>query len=129
MALPTQQPLHLKYYVAYAASLAAAASPSVVIAGRGRVVAIHEVNLVSPTTNPTVITPKIGAVQMQLNGSNTTMSIAAATTAITGVTSIYPNGLNIVDAGDVVVLTSNAGAANASSVPAYYTIVVDERSI
>lgn len=129
MALPTQQPLHEKYYVAYAASLAAAASPSVVMAGRGRIVQISFVPLVSPTTTATVITPKVNSTQMQLNGSNTTMSIAAGTTAITGVVTINPNGLNIVDSGDVVVLTSNAGAANAASVPGYFTIVVDERSI
>jgi len=129
MALPTQQSLNIVYYVAYAASLAAAASPSVCINGRGRVIDIRFVPLVSPTTSPTVITPKVNATQMQLNGSNTTMSIPAGTTANTGVVSIQPNGLNIVDAGDVVVLTSNAGAANAASVPGYFTITVDQRSI
>ncbi len=129
MSLPQQNHLALKYYVAYAASLAAAASPAIPVTGRGRVVDIRFTPLVSPTTNPTVITPKVGATQMQLNGSNITMSIAAATTAITGVVSLQPNGRNIVDVGDVIVLTSDAGAANAASVPGYYTVVVDERSI
>lgn len=129
MALPTQAPLFQRTYIAYAASLAAAASPSIPVIGRGRVIDIRFTPLVSPTTNPTVITPKVGATQMQLNGANITMSIAAATTAITGVVSLQPNGLNIVDAGDVIVLTSNAGAANAASVPGYYSVTVDERSI
>jgi hypothetical protein len=66
---------------------------------------------------------------MQFNGSNTTLTITIALTAITGVVSQQPNGLNIVDVGDVITLTSDAGAANASSVPGYYTVTVDERSI
>lgn len=119
----------MRTYVAYVASLAAAASAAIPVVGRGRVTDIRFVPLVSPTTSPTVITPKVKATQMQLNGSGTTMSIPAGTTAITGVVAIQPNGANIVDQGDVIVLTSNAGAANASSVPGYFSVTVDERSI
>lgn len=121
--------MQIQYYVAYAASLAAAASPSVVMAGRGRVVSVTYTPLVSPTTSATVITPKVNGTQMQLNGTNTTFSIAAAAVINTNAFTGAPNGLNIVDAGDVVTLTSNAGAANAASVPGYYTIAVDQRSI
>ncbi len=129
MALPTQQRLFHKYYTFLAKSLAAADSPSIAIAGRGRVVDIRVDVLVSPTTNPTVITPKVNSTQMQLNGSNTTMSIAAAAIINTVAASLQPNGLNVVDQGDVITLTSDGGAANASSVPAYYTVTVDERSL
>jgi hypothetical protein len=129
MPLPTQQPTFAKYYTAYAASLAAAASPSIPVTGRGRVVDIRFTPLVATTTTITLVAPKVNATQMQLNGSNVNLSIAIGLTAITGVASVQPNGLNIVDLGDVIVLTSNAGAANAASVPGYYTVEVDERSI
>ena len=129
MALPTQQRLFHKYYTVFAKSLAAADSPSFAVAGRGRVVDIRVDVLTSPTTNPTVITPKVNSTQMQLNGSNTTMSIAPGATANAVAASLQPNGLNLVDQGDVITLTSDAGAANASSVPAYYTVTVDERSL
>jgi hypothetical protein len=76
-----------------------------------------------------VITPRITGTQMQLNGSNTTMSIPAGASANTVAASLQPNGLNIVDVGDVITLTSDGGAANASSVPVYYTVTVDERSL
>jgi hypothetical protein len=129
MPIPTQQRLFHKYYTVFARSLAAADSPSFAVSGRGRVVDMRVDVLVSPTTNPTVITPKINTIQMQLNGANTTMSIAAGATANTVAASLQPNGLNVVDQGDVITLTSDGGAANASSVPAYYTVTVDERSL
>lgn len=129
MALPSQQRLFHKYYSVFAKSLAAADSPSFGVAGRGRVVDIRVDCTVSPTTNPTVITPRVTGTQMQLNGANTTMSIPAGASANTVAASLQPNGLNIVDVGDVVTLTSDGGAANASSVPVYYTVTVDERSL
>jgi hypothetical protein len=129
MPLPTQRPVDFKYYTVFAASLAAAASPSFAVAGRGRVVDIRVDVLTSPTTTQTVISPKVNATQMQLNGANTTMAIAAGATVNTVAASLQPNGLNIVDVGDVVTLTSDGGAANAASVAAYYTVTVDERSI
>jgi hypothetical protein len=129
MPLPTHQRLFHKYYTVFAKSLAAADSPSFGVAGRGRVVDIRVDCTVSPTTNPTVVTPKVNTTQMQLNGSNTTMSIAAGASANTVAASLQPNGLNSVDAGDVVTLTSDGGAANAASVAATYTVTVDERSL
>ena len=52
MALPTQQRLFHKYYTLLAKSLAAADSPSVAIAGRGRVVDIRVDVLISHADDP-----------------------------------------------------------------------------
>jgi hypothetical protein len=65
---------------------------------------------------------------MQLNGSNVTMMIAAGAAANALAASLQPNGLNLVDQGDVISLVSDGGAANAASVPGYYTIIVRETS-
>lgn len=126
MAVPTIQPLGLKYYVVYAASLAAAASPGCPMAGRGRIAFIQYSPLVIPTTTAAVITPKVNAIQMQQAGANATFSIAAASSINTVAVTFVPTGLANVDVGDVVVLTSDAGPANASSVPGYYVIAVRE---
>ena len=64
-----------------------------------------------------------------VQGKLSTMSIPAGASANTVASSLQPNGLNIVDVGDVITLTSDGGAANASSVPVYYTVTVDERSL
>jgi hypothetical protein len=128
MPLPTQHPRYDRAYVVYAASLAVAASPAVPVIGRGRVIDIRFVPLVAPTTTQTVITPKVNATQMQLNGSNTTMAIPAGASANAVAASLQPSGSNTVDLGDVIVLTSDAGAANAASVPGYYTVTVRETS-
>jgi hypothetical protein len=56
------------------------------------------------------------------------MAIPAGATVNTVAASLQPGGLNTVDLGDVVVLTSDAGAANAASVPGYYTVIVRETS-
>lgn len=126
MAVPTVQPLGAKYYTVYAASLTAAASPGLPMGGRGRVTDIMYSPLVAPTTTATVITPAINGVTMQIGGANATASIAAASTINTTAFTYNPTGLNTFDKGDVITLTSNAGAANASSVPGYYTIVTRE---
>src|SRR5262249_48746851 len=110
------------------ASLAAAASPAVAMVGRGRVIDIRFVPLVAPTTTQTVITPIVNATQMQLNGTNATMPIPAGACADAVAGSLQPNGRNTVDLGDVIVLASDAGAANASTVPGYYTVTVRETS-
>jgi hypothetical protein len=128
MALPTQRPVYDRSYVIYAASLAAAASPSVPVVGRGRVIDIRFVPLVSPTTTNTVVTPKVNATQMTLNGAGTTLTIPAGAAAGALAGAQQPNGANIVDIGDVIALVSDGGAANASSVPGYFTIVVRETS-
>jgi hypothetical protein len=126
MPVPTIQPVGAKYYVVYAASLAVAASPGIVMGGRGRVIDIMFTPLVSPTTTATVITPAVNGTQMQQAGANATFSIAAAAVINTNAVDFVPTGLNTFDKGDVITLTSNAGAANAASVPGYYTIVVRE---
>jgi len=128
MPLPTQRPHYDRAYSIYAASLAAAASPAVAMIGRGRVIDIRFVPLVAPTTTQTVITPSVNAVQMQLNGSNATLAIPAGASANAVAASLQPNGRNIVDLGDVIALASDAGAANAASVPGYYTVTVRETS-
>jgi hypothetical protein len=128
MPLPTQRPFYDRSYVVYAASLSAAASPAVPVVGRGRVIDIRFVPLTAPTTSATVITPKVNATPMQLNGVSTTMSIAAASAANAVAASLQPNGLNTVDLGDVIVLASDGGAANSASVAGYYTVIVRETS-
>jgi hypothetical protein len=128
MALPTQRPVYDRSYVIYAASLAAAASPSVPVVGRGRVVDIRFVPLVSPTTTNTVVTPKVNATAMTLNGSGTTLTIPAGASAGAVAGSQQPNGANAVDVGDVIALASDGAAANAGSVPGYYTVTVRETS-
>lgn len=126
MPVPTIKPLGAKYYTVYAASLAAAASPGFVCGGRGRVTEIMYSPLVQPTTTQTIITPKINGVQMQQAGANATFAIAAAAVINTNAVTFVPTGLNSVDIGDVITLPSDAGAANAASVPGYYTIVIRE---
>jgi len=128
MALPTQRPVYDRSYVVYAASLAAAASPAVPVVARGRVIDIRFVPLVSPTTTSTVVTPKVNAAPMTLNGAGTTLIVPAGAPAAAVAASQQPNGANIVDAGDVIALASDGGAANAGSVPGYYTVVVRETS-
>jgi hypothetical protein len=54
--------------------------------------------------------------------------MAAGATENTVAASLPPNGQNNVDLGDAIVLTSDGGAANAASVPGYYSIVVRETS-
>jgi thiazole synthase ThiGH ThiG subunit len=65
---------------------------------------------------------------MQLNGVNVDYQIPAASPINTDVGLQSVNGLNTVNEGDVVSLVSDGGAANASSVPGYYTVVVREAS-
>jgi hypothetical protein len=128
MALPTQARLYMKSYVLYIPSVLAASSPAVAVEGRGRVVDIRFVPIAAVATASQTVTPQVNATQMQLNGANVTgtLTLAAATNAVDAASIIKPNGLNIVDVGDVVVLTlSGTGTAGAG----YFTIMVDERSI
>jgi hypothetical protein len=128
MALPSMRPLYDRVYTVYAASLAAAASPSFVAAARGAVVRLHYTPLVAPTTSTTNITPQLNGTAMQLNGVNVAYQIPAASSVNVDVGAQDINGLNTVNEGDVVSLVSDAGAANASSVPGTYTVVVREAS-
>lgn len=128
MPLPTQRPTFLKYYVLYVPSVLAASSPAIPIMGRGRVVDIRYVPIAAVATASQTVTPKVNATQMQLNGSNVTgtLTSGASVNAVDAASVINPNGLNIVDVGDVVVLTlSGSGTAGAG----YFTVTVDERSI
>ena len=128
MALPTQRILPLKYYVLYIPSVLAASSPAIGVQGRGRVVDIRFVPITAVATANQTVTPKVNAVQMQLNGTNVTGTLTngAAVNAVDAASIINPNGLNIVDVGDAIVLTlSGAGTAGAG----YFTVAVDERSI
>jgi hypothetical protein len=128
MALPTQQRLFHKYYVAYIPSVLAASSPAIAVAGRGRVVDIRYVPIVATATANQTITPKVNATQMTLNGAGVTGTITngASVNAVDAGATINPNGLNIVDQGDVIVLTlSGSGTAGGG----FFTVTVDERSI
>lgn len=128
MPLPTQRPTFLKYYVLYVPSVVAASSPAIPIMGRGRVVDIRYVPIVAVATASQTVTPKVNATQMQLNGANVTgtLTSGASVNAVDAASVINPNGLNVVDVGDVVVLTlSGSGTAGAG----YFTVTVDERSI
>ena len=64
MALPAQQRLFHKYYVAYVPSVLAASSPGIPVAGRGRVVDIRYVPIVAVATANQTITPKVNATQI-----------------------------------------------------------------
>ena len=126
MALPTQNRLFHKYYTCYVTDVTAANSPAVAVSGRGRVIDIRYVPVVATATAPLTVTPQVNATPMQLNGANTSFSVAsgAAVNAVAG--SVQPNGLNIVDRGDVIVLAHGGGATGGQG---YYTITVDERSL
>jgi hypothetical protein len=113
----------------YAASLTAAASPFFVAAGRGALARVSFVPLFSPTTTVTNITPNLNGVAMQNNSANVALQIPAASAAGALVGPQDVNGGNVVNEGDVVSLVSDGGAANAASVPGYYTVVVRESSI
>ncbi len=128
MALPTQRPTFLKYYVLYVPSVLAASSPAIPIMGRGRVVDIRYVPIVAVATANQTVTPKVNATQMQLNGANVTGTLTngAAANAVDAASIINPNGLNIVDVGDAVVLTLSGSGTNGAG---YFTVTVDERSI
>jgi hypothetical protein len=122
------RPLYDRVYLIYAASLAAAASPAFVAAARGAVIRLHFTPLVAPTTSTTNVTPQLNGTAMQLNGVNVAYQIPAASPINVDVGALDINGLNTVNEGDVVSLVSDGGAANASSVPGYYTVVVREAS-
>jgi hypothetical protein len=128
MPYPIQRPLYDRVYAVYARSLATADSPAFTAASRGSVIRINFVPLLAPTTSTTNITPQVNGVAMQLNGANVDYQIpaAAAADAPVGVQDI--NSANTVSEGDVISLVSDGGAANAASVPGYYTVVVREAS-
>jgi hypothetical protein len=128
MSYPVQRPLYDRVYVAYAKSLAVADSPAFAAAARGSVIRINYVPLASPATSTTNITPQVNGTAMQANGINLTYPIAAGASANAAVGPADINGVNIVNEGDVIALVSDAGAANAASVPGYYTVVVREAS-
>ena len=128
MSYPVQRPLYDRVYAIYAKSLAVADSPAIAMAARGAVIRINYVPLVAPTTSTTNITPQVNGTAMQLNGTNVDYQIPAGSIADTAVGAQDINALNLVNEGDVVGLVSDAGAANASSVPGYYTVVVREAS-
>ncbi len=128
MSYPRQRPLYDRVYTVFAKSLAAADSPAFAAAWRGAVIRVNFVPLVSPTTSTTNITPQVNGVAMQLNGVNVDYQIPAASSADAAVGGQDINGLNLVNEDDIVSLVSDGGAANASSVPGYYTVVVREAS-
>jgi hypothetical protein len=128
MSYPVQRPLYDRVYAVYAKSLAAADSPAFAAAARGAVIRVNFVPLVAPATSATNITPQVNATAMQLNGANVDYQIPSGATADVAVGPQDINGLNLVNEGDVISLLSDAGAANASSVPGYYTVVVREAS-
>jgi hypothetical protein len=128
MSYPVQRPLYDRVYVAYAKSLAVADSPAFPAAARGSVIRINYVPLVAPTTSATNITPQVNGAAMQANGVNVTYQIAAGSPANAAIGAADINAANIVNEGDVIGLLSDAGAANAASVPGYWTVVVREAS-
>jgi hypothetical protein len=128
MSFPVQRPLYDRVYVAYAKSLAVADSPAFPAVARGSVIRINYVPLVAPATSATNITPQVNGAAMQLNGVNVNYPIAAGAFANAAIGAADVNAANIVNEGDVIGLLSDAGAANAASVPGYYTVVVREAS-
>jgi hypothetical protein len=128
MSYPASRPLYDRVYVAYAKSLSVADSPAVPAVARGSVIRINYVPLVAPTTSTTNITPQVNGAAMQLNGINVVYQIPAAASANAAVGTADINGANVVNEGDVIALVSDGGAANAGSMPGYYTVVVREAS-
>ena len=126
MAIPNNLKPADRLYTAYFADIATASDAYVPIAGVGYIKSINITPHVTLTGAATVVTPYVNTTQMQINGSNTTLSLAASTAAGSVNTITLTNGQQRVVDGDVIKLSTDGGATNGSAVPATIIIVVSD---